>query len=153
MKPWMSSITPGNTPNPTEPWPWWPWSGPETPGRSLEVSAFPPPTEPTESGLFTVALSSSRDSTLETALSQIVLHATSTYDRTTSSRSLAYSYGGVPVADSSPEKHFQVDMTARPADPATIPTTSTNLHLLTLAISSPSVPGVTNVVHSTVFVP
>lgn len=104
-------------------------------------------------GLFTVALSSSRDSTMETALAQIVLHASSTYDGAAPERVLSYSYGGSPVEAASPEKHFEVRMVARPSSGATIANTSTNLHLLTFSISSPQNPGVTNVVQSSVFLP
>ena len=104
-------------------------------------------------GLFTVALSSSRDSTMETALAQIVLHASSTYDGAVPERVLSYSYGGSPVEAASPEKHFEVRMVARPSSGATIANTSTNLHLLTFSISSPQNPGVTNVVQSSVFLP
>lgn len=104
-------------------------------------------------GLFTVALSSSRDSTVETALAQIVLHASSTYDSALPERVLSYSFAGSPVEAASPEKHFEVRMVARPSSGATIANTSTNLHLLTLSISSPQNPGVTNVVQSSVFLP
>lgn len=102
-------------------------------------------------GLFTVALSSSRDSTVETALSQVVLHATSIYDKNIPTQTLYYSYAGVQVGAS--EKYFELTMVGSPSSDATIPGTSTNLHLLTLSISSPQNPGVTNVVQSSVFLP
>lgn len=104
-------------------------------------------------GLFTVALSSSRDSTLETALSQITLHAASTYDGTSATQTAYYSYDGVPVATNSTDKYFEMNLVARPSGTSIIPDTSSNLRLLTLSISSEKNPGVTNTVQTSVFVP
>jgi len=104
-------------------------------------------------GLLTVALSSSRESSLETALSQIALHAASVYDGTASQQNLAYSYEGIAVNGTNASKYFEVAMVGRPSDAGTIANTSTNLHLLTLSISSPQNPGVTNVIQTSAFVP
>lgn len=104
-------------------------------------------------GLFTIALSSSRDSTMETALAQIVLHATSVYDGTSALQTSTYSFDGVPVDPASPDKHFDVTTVTRPSDTSIIPNTSGNLRLLSLVITSDQNPGVTNTVQTSVFVP
>ncbi|MBE2204363.1 MAG: hypothetical protein IAE94_08510 [Chthoniobacterales bacterium] len=91
-------------------------------------------------GLFTIALSSSRDSMRETTLSQIALHAASIYDGTSATQTNSYSQDGIPLANGSPDQYFQVNLTATPS---TITNTSPNLRLLTLAITSP---GATNII-------
>lgn len=104
-------------------------------------------------GLFAVGLSSSRSSSVETALSQIVMHISSTYDGSLAPRNAEYTYDGVPCTGSNGQKFFDVTVLAKACDSSTIANTSTNLHLLTLSISSPENPGMTNVVQTSAFVP
>ena len=102
-------------------------------------------------GLFTVGLSSSRESSMETALSQIALHVSSSYNGTISNQPLDYSYEGLAITqtNSSLQKHFLVTVSAVPN---TISNTSTNLHLLKISITSPQTPNVTNVIQTSAFV-
>ena len=103
-------------------------------------------------GLFAVGLSSSRESTTVTALSQIALHVSSSYSGTISGQSLDYSYEGLAItgSNSSLQKHFVVTLSTVPN---TISNTSTNLHLLKISITSPQNPAVTNVIQTSAFVP
>lgn len=98
-------------------------------------------------GLFVVGLSSSRESSVETALSQIALHVASTYSGSAPAQPLNYTYDGVAVTGTS--SHFLVNVQSTPS---TIANTSTNLHLITLSITSPMNPGVTNVIQTSAFV-
>jgi uncharacterized protein (TIGR02598 family) len=96
-------------------------------------------------GLFTVGLTSSRDSSMETALSQIVLHASSSY---TGATNRYYSYEGVSTDQSNSMFSVQVSPVTN-----TISNTSTNLHLISISITSTNNPTLTNVIQSAAFVP
>lgn len=98
-------------------------------------------------GLFTVGLTSSRDSSVETALSQIALHAASKYS---SSTNVSYNYSGIP-SQGTADDYFAV--TVAPNMNAVIPNTSSNLRMLTVSITTPNNPGITNVIQTAVFIP
>lgn len=107
-------------------------------------------------GLFVVGLNSSRESSVETALSQIALHVASCYSGTNlpaANTELSYSYDGLLVSGSSAEKHFTVRVIDTPSDASIITDTSANLHLITLSITRASAPGITNIVQTSSFVP
>lgn len=104
-------------------------------------------------GLFTVALSSSRDSTLETALSQITLHVSSLSRGTAGAQTNYYTHAGSHLPQGGPETYFQVVVTSTASDASTIADTSDNLRLVHLTISSPVDPGVSQIVQTSTFVP
>lgn len=98
-------------------------------------------------GLFTVGLTSSRDSSVETALSQIALHAASKYS---SSTNVSYNYSGIP-SQGTAEDYFAVMVSTNKN--AVIANTSSNLRMLTVSITTPNNPGITNVIQTAVFIP
>jgi uncharacterized protein (TIGR02598 family) len=100
-------------------------------------------------GLLTVGLTSSRDSSVETALSQIALHASSSYQGTTSPYTLYYTYEGAATNQSG--AYFQAEISRMTN--ATIPNAGTNLHLISISVTRPSNPRVTNTIQASAFVP
>ena len=111
-------------------------------------------------GLFVVGLNSSRDSSMETAYAQIALRTSSRYPGTATADSTGtvtyqetYDYEGAPLPAGDPELYFAVEVVGKPSDGSVIAQTSTNLHLITLTITSPQNPGVSKVVHASAFVP
>lgn len=99
-------------------------------------------------GLMSIALSSSRESSVGTAQSQIVLQAVSLYDGSTNPLQLGYTYEGVLTTNSSP--HFNATVSG---SSSTLTNTPSNLQFLTISITSPTSPNVTNVTHATTWVP
>jgi uncharacterized protein (TIGR02598 family) len=97
-------------------------------------------------GLLTVGLTSSRDSSLETALSQIALHASSSYRETAGSYDLYYTFEGTVTTES--DAYFNVKVSRVPND--NVPS---NLHLISIAIGRKDNPGVTNVVQTSAYIP
>ncbi len=109
-------------------------------------------------GLFVVGLTSSRESSVDTAFAQIALDVSSRYAGTAvvdpnNPPTYQYSYDGQAKSPSDPasEKYFTVTVQDKPS---TISNTSSNLHLLTLSITRAVNPTVIiGVIQTSVFVP
>jgi uncharacterized protein (TIGR02598 family) len=107
-------------------------------------------------GLFMVGLTSSRDSSLETALSQIAVHVSSSYDSAQPTPyELAYSYDGVASnqAGTNFQKYFTARVSATKSDSSKITNTTTNLHLITISVTSVNNSSVTNIIQTMAFRP
>lgn len=101
-------------------------------------------------GLFVVGLTSSRDSSLETALSRIALHVASTYNPQLPNDERAYSFEGGASNAVNFQKYFTVNVSSTNS---TITNTSSNLKLITISIKSANNPGTTNVIQTAAFIP
>lgn len=104
-------------------------------------------------GLFVVGLTSSRDSSLETALSRIAVHVSSTYNPLLPNDEREYSIEGGASNAVNFQKYFTVSVSSTNSDSNKIPNTSSNLKLITISIRSENSPGVTNVIQTAAFVP
>ncbi len=104
-------------------------------------------------GLFVVGLTSSRNSSLETALSQIAIHVASTYNTDLPNEERAYSYEGGTSNAANFRKYFTVNVSSTNSDSNRIPNTTSNLRLITISITSANIPGVTNIIQTAAFVP
>jgi uncharacterized protein (TIGR02598 family) len=105
-------------------------------------------------GLFVVGLTSSRDSSLETALSKIAVDVSSSYDSTLPSPyTNAYNYEG--LTSNQAGSSFQKNFTAKVSTNSTsmIANTSTNLVLITISITSVNNPSVTNIIQTSAYLP
>jgi len=103
-------------------------------------------------GIFAMGLSSSRDSSMETALSQIALHASSCYNPASASQ-LTYSQAGgfLAAGAAASEKYFTATVISNTN--TVVPATSADLRLLTVAITSEHTPGITNYVQTSAYIP
>ncbi len=97
--------------------------------------------------LFVVGLNASKESSRETAFSQIAMHAASTYSGTGATATNNYTFEGRPTIATDPEKFFTVTYTS---NSNTISNISTNFQLITIKVVGS---GVTNVIQSSVYVP
>lgn len=100
-------------------------------------------------GLLTVGLTSSRDSSVETALAQIALHASSSYQSAAGPYTLYYTYEGAATNQSAAYFVAEVSRMSN----ATIPNTGTNLHLISITVTRPASPGMTNTIQTSAFFP
>lgn len=109
-------------------------------------------------GLMVVGLNSSRESTVETALSQIALHVSSTYDGSGMSGGAltyekAYSYAGTPLSSpTDPGKYFTAKVEATPSE-GVIPNGTKNLHLIKVSITSAVASDTKKVLQTSAFIP
>lgn len=103
-------------------------------------------------GLFTVGLSSSRESSMDTALSQIARHVASSYSGTAPAGNLDYTYEGIAVSGTASglQKYFSVKVESTPSS---ITNTTANLHLIRILVTSEANPKQTNIIQTSAFVP
>lgn len=101
-------------------------------------------------GLFVIAMNSSMDSAMQTAATQIAMHVSNSG---TTSGILNFNGSGAPLAANAPavEKYYSANVTAQ--TPSQAATTSTNVQLVTIKITSPYRPGQTYTVHTTELLP
>lgn len=102
-------------------------------------------------GVFAVGLNSSRDSSTETTLSQIALHASSSY-RPTDLTEFNYSEQGSCLGTSATavEKYYTATVTENSS--TAVPNASANLRLLTVAITSVHNPKDTHYVQASAYI-
>jgi len=110
-------------------------------------------------GLFIVGLNSNRESTMETALAQIALHVSSSYNGALNADGKvvyqrAYTYEGSHLLDiNDASKYFTVDVEGQPSSDVLIPDTTGNLHLITVSIASVTTPDSKKVIQTSAYVP